>query len=171
MTSGDRPELSITVRSASGGVISTPANVQLYQNGVPIQQSSTSHGRAFFVPQSFGNFTIAVDATGYKSAQKDISAMIPGRMEIDVYLERDLAANESPGVPGKPILAPKAQEALTKGTEALQQGKLDDAEKYISKAVKLAPANPDVLYVQGMLLMKQRNWETAQTVLQKSDQI
>jgi tetratricopeptide (TPR) repeat protein len=168
---GDRAEIAVTVRGPSGDIVASPATVKLLKNGMPGDQSSTSRGRAFFVAPGYGEFTIAVDATGYKSAQKDISITVAGKYEVDMYLQRELAANESTGIPPKPILAPKAQEALTKGTQALRNGKLDEADKYLNKAVKLAPANPDVLYVQGMLYMRQANWVSAQAVLQKSDQI
>lgn len=171
MTRGDRAEISVTVRDGSGQVIAAPASVKLYKNGIPSDQSSTSHGRAFFIPRSLGDFTIVVEAAGYKTAQKDVSMFVAGKAEIDIYLQRDLPSNESEGVPGKPVLAPNAQEALSKGTEALREGKLDEAEKQLNKAAKLAPANPDVLYLEGILYMRQSKWETAQSVLQKSNQI
>jgi tetratricopeptide (TPR) repeat protein len=171
MTRGERAEIAVTVRSASGQIISTPASVKLLKNGVPSDQSSASQGRAFFIPRGLGDFTIVVDAAGYKSAQKDVSISVPGQVEVDVYLQRDTASNESSGVPGKPILAPKAQEALSKGTQALREGKLDEAQKYLDKAVKLAPSHPDVLYAQGMLYMRQSKWGSAEEVFQKSNQI
>ena len=62
---GDRAELSITVRDASGTLIPTPSSVKIYKNGVPSDQSSTSHGRAFFILRGFGEFTIMVEAAGY----------------------------------------------------------------------------------------------------------
>jgi tetratricopeptide (TPR) repeat protein len=171
MTRGDRGEISVTVRDAAGQIIAAPASVKLYKNGIPSDQSSTSHGRAFFIPRSLGDFTIVVEAAGYKIAQKDVSMMVAGKAEIDIYLQRDLASNEGESVPGKPILAPAAQEALSKGTQALKDGKLDEAEKQLNRAAKLAPANPNVLYLQGMLYMKQSKWENAQSVLERSNQI
>lgn len=171
MTRGERAEIAVTVRDGSGQIISAPASVTLYKNGVPSEQRSTSHGRAFFIPRGLGEFMLEVEATGYRSAQKKVSLDVPVQAEVDVYLQRDSAATESTGVPGRPILAPKAQEALAKGTQALRAGKLDEAQKYLSAAVKLAPGNPDVLYMQGVLYMHERNWESAQTVLQKADQI
>ncbi len=168
---GDRAEISITVKDTSGALITTPAAVTLYSNGMPVDRSSTSHGRAFFIPRSLGEFTIVVEAAGYKSAQKDISVSIANKVEIDIPLQRELAPNETMGVPGKPILAPEAQKALTKGMQALREGKLAEAEKELAKAAKLAPANPDVLYLQGILYMRQGNWEKAETALQKSDQL
>jgi tetratricopeptide (TPR) repeat protein len=171
MIRGDRPELSITVRDASGALITTPSSVKLYKNGAPSDQSSTSHGRAFFIPRGLGEFTIIVDAAGYKSGQKDVSVTVAGRIEVDVYLQRELATNETASAPGRPILAPEAQKALSKGAQALRDGKLDQAEKELTKAANLAPGNPDVLYLQGMLYLRQSSWQKAEAVLQKADQI
>jgi tetratricopeptide (TPR) repeat protein len=171
MNRGTRAEIAVTVRSASGQVITTPASVKLLKNGVPSDQSPASQGRVFFIPRGLGDFTIVVDAAGYKSAQKDVSISVPGQIEVDVYLQRDLGSNESVGVPGRPILAPNAQEAYAKGTQAMREGKLDEAQKYLDKAVKLAPSHPDVLYAQGMLFMRQSKWGSAEEVFQKSNQI
>jgi Flp pilus assembly protein TadD len=171
MIRGDRAEISVSVRDSSGSVVTVPATVKLNKNGMPSDQTSTSHGRAFFIPRGLGDFTIVVEAAGYKSAQKDISLTVSGKYEVDIYLQRELASNESVGAPGKPILAPEAQKAFAKGTQALRDGKLDEAEKELTKAATLAPANPGILYVQGMLYLRQRNWEKAESVLEKSDQL
>jgi len=171
MVRGDRAELSVTVRDSSGALITSPASVKLYKNGMPNDQSQTSHGRAFFIPRNFGDYTIMVDASGYKSAQKDISVTVAGKVELDIYLQRQLASNESVGAGGRPVLAPEAQKALTKATQALREGKLEEAEKELNKAAKLAPAHPDVLYMLGMLYLRQSKWEKAQSALEKNDQI
>jgi Tfp pilus assembly protein PilF len=171
MGRGDRAEIAITVRDSSGGLVTAPATVKLYKNGIPTDQSQTSRGRAFFIPRSLGDFSITVEAAGYKAGQKDVSVAIPIKAEVDVYLQPETASNVSVGVPGKPVLAPKAKEALVKGLQALGENKLDEAQKSLSEAMKLAPSNPEVLYVQGMLYMKRANWAQAQTVLEKSNQI
>jgi hypothetical protein len=170
MSRGDRAEIAVTVRDSSGQPISAPVTVKLYKNGIPSDQASTSRGRVSFIPRSLGDFTITVEATGYKNAQKDLSLAVPIKAEVDVYLQRDLASNESVGVPGKPLLAPKAKEALDKGRQALREDKPDDAQKFISEAMKLAPGNPEVLYVQGVLYMRRRDWAQAQMVLERSAQ-
>ncbi len=171
MSRGSRAELAISVRDSAGEVITSPASVKLYSNGIPTDQSTTSHGRAFFILRGLGDFTIVVEASGYKSAQKDVSVGAAIRAEVDIYMQRNAASSESVGVPGQPLLAPKAKEALVKGLQALGENKLDDAQKYLSEAMKLAPGHPEVLYVQGMLYMKRSNWTQAQAVLQKSDQL
>ena len=171
MSRGDRAEIAVTVRNTSGEIINAPATIKIYQNGMPIDQSSTSHGRAFFIPRSLGDYTVTVEAAGYKNGQRDVSLAIPVKMDVDIVLQRDLASNETGEVPGKPLLAPKAKEALDKGSQALREDKLDEAQKYLSEAMKLAPGNPAVLYIQGVLYLRKRDWGHAETVLEKSSEI
>jgi len=171
MSRGDRAEIAVTVRDSSGQIISSPASVKLLKNGIPSDQASTSHGRAFFIPRSFGEFTIVVEAAGYKTAQKDVSVSIPVRDEVDIYLKQDLPSNQNGEVPGKPLLAPKAKEALDKGLQAIKEDKFDEAQKQLSEAMRLAPANPEILYVQGALYMRRGDWVQAESFLEKSIQI
>ncbi|MCU1339640.1 MAG: hypothetical protein JWO19_5221 [Bryobacterales bacterium] len=166
---GDRAEISVTVRDRSGEPISTPVSVKLYHDGILVDQKAASHGRVFFVPRALGNFGVIAEANGYKAGQKDLSLNVAVKTEVDVYLQS--SSNDIVGVPGKPLLAPKAKEAFDKGLQALNQNKLAEAEKYVTEAMKLAPGHPDVLFVQGVLYLNQRNWTQAQTVLEKSTQL
>jgi tetratricopeptide (TPR) repeat protein len=168
---GDRAELSVTVRDSSGEAISAPASVRLYHDGVPSDQSAASHGRAFFVFRTLGTYTLVVEASGYKAAEKEVTVPVAMKYEIDVYVQREPSSNESVGIPGKALLAPKAKEALDKGLQALSANKLPDAEKYVAEATKLAPGHPDVLFVRGVLYLSQRNWTQAQSVLEKASQM
>jgi outer membrane protein assembly factor BamD (BamD/ComL family) len=168
---GEFAEISVTVRDNSGQPITTSATVKLSKNGIPIDQSTSSHGRAFFVPHSLGDFSISVDAAGFKPAQKDISLSVPVKAEIDIYLQAENASNVSVGVPGKPVLAPKAKEALVKAIQALGEDKLDQAQKHMNEVMKLAPGHPEVLYVQGMLDLKRAKWADAETSLEKANEL
>jgi Flp pilus assembly protein TadD len=168
---GDRAELSVTVRDSSGEAISAPASVRLYHDGVPTDQSAASHGRAFFVFRTLGTYTLVVEANGYKAAEKEVTVPVAMKFEVDVYVQREPSSNETTGVPGKALLAPKAKEALDKGLQALSVNKFSEAEKYVAEATKLAPGHPDVLFVQGVLFLSQRNWPQAQSVLEKAAQM
>jgi len=167
---GDRPELSITVRDTSGETIAAPANVRVYKDGVQTDQGATTRGRAFFILRSTGDYSVTVDASGYKSAQKELSVPVGMKYEVDVYLQ-GASATENAGVPGRPVLAPKAKEAFNKGLQALSENKLPEAEKYVGEAMRLAPGHPDVLYAQGVLYLRQRNWTQAQTTLEKATEL
>jgi tetratricopeptide (TPR) repeat protein len=168
---GDRAEISITVRDSSGEPISAPATVKLYRDGVPADQGATSHGRAFFIMRSLGNYTLVVEATGFKAAQKEVSLPVALKAEVDVYLQRERSGNETLGVPGKPLLAPKAKEAFDKGLQAINANKLPEAKKHVGEALRLAPGHPDVLFLQGVLDLSEHNWPQAQTVLEKATQL
>ena len=121
--------------------------------------------------RTLGDYTVTVEAAGYKNGQKDVSLSIAVKEDVQIVLQRDLASNETAGVPGKPLLAPKAKEALDKGSQAMREDKLDEAQKYLNEAMKLAPANPDVLYIQGVLYLRKSDWVHAQTVLEKSSEL
>ena len=160
------------VRDAEGQPISAPATVRLYREGsIPSGEGATSQGRLLFVVTSLGEFTVTVQLPGYQSAQKDVSVREPVRTQVDVYLRRERIGENIVGVPGKPVLAPKARESFDRGLRALSEDKLRDAEKFVGDAVRLAPGHPDVLYVQGVLYLKQRNWEQAQSALEKATQV
>ena len=60
-----------------------------------MDQQSTSHGRAFFIPRSLGEYTVTVEAVGYKNGQREVSLAIAVKMDVDVVLQRDVASNES----------------------------------------------------------------------------
>ena len=169
MRRGDRAELSVTVRDSSGEPISAPATVKLYHDGILVDQKATSHGRAFFVPRTLGDFGLIAEATGYKAGQKDLTLNAAVKTEVDVYLQA--SGNDTVGVPGKPLLAPKAKEAFDKGLQAINANKLADAEKYVGEAMRLAPGHPDVLFVQGVLYLRRHNWAEAQSALEKATQL
>jgi TolA-binding protein len=168
---GDRAELSLAIRDSSGDLISAPATVKILRSGAPTDQGTAQKGRAFFILNNLGEYTIIVDAAGYETGQRDVSVPVALKMEVDVYLKRAATAGQSVGVPGRPVLAPKAKEAFDKGLQALSQNKLKEAEKHVSEAIRLAPGHPDVLYLQGVLDLRQNRFADAQTVLEKATQI
>jgi Flp pilus assembly protein TadD len=168
---GFRGEIDVTVLDNSGHLISVPADVKVLRDGAPYDQGVTSKGRVFFMVPALGEFSVSVDAAGYKSAQKDVSVVMETKYDVEFNLQPDTSPNFTPGAAGNPILAPKAKEALDKGMQALRDDKLDEAEKSLDQALKLAPNNPEVLYVLGVLDLKKREWTKAQSVLEKATQI
>lgn len=168
---GNRAEISITLRERGGDIITVPAIVKIYYSGALVGQAPTSKGRAYFVLNRLGDYTITVQANGYKSEQKDVSLPVAVTDEEEILLTRDTAANVSAGVPGKPILAPKAKEEFDKALQALNDNKLDEAEKHAEEAAKLAPSHPDVLYLQGVVYLRKGSFSKAQAVLETATQL
>jgi Flp pilus assembly protein TadD len=170
MMRGDRPEIAVTVRDSSGKPISTAASVRLTREGMPVDQGATSHGRVFFILRDLGSYTVIVEAAGYKTAQKDVNLTVAMKSEIDVSLQPESSSGDAAG-PSKPVLAPKAREALMKGLHAIAANKPDEADKDIAEAMKLAPGHPDVLFGQGVLFLSRKDWPQAQLFLEKCTQI
>jgi len=170
---GNRAEISVTLRESEGGAtITSSGTIKVYMNGRLIAQAATSNGKAsFVVGAGAGTYTLAATATGYKPAQKDVSLSMALDDQEEIFLTRDSAANETAGVPGKPILAPKAKEEVDKAVKALTDNKLDEAEKDLDEAAKLAPNHPDVLYLQGVVYLKRGNFAKAQASLETVTQL
>ena len=166
---GRQVQIDVTIRDASGEIVSEQAHVELLLNGTPCDQKSTSNGQVSFTISDLGRFTAIVTASGYKTGQSNLSVSEPVKVDMEVDLQRESAAGSAAG--GEPILAPKAKEALDKGMQALREEKLDAAEKALEQAMKLAPNNPQVLYEQGVLDLKKRDWTKAQSVLEKVTQM
>ena len=168
---GFRSEIDVTVVDTSGNPISVAAGVRVLRDGVPYDQGTTFKGHVFFMVPASGEFTVSVEAAGYKSAHKDVSVAMPSKYDVEITLQRDNSPVFMPGAAGNPILAPKAKQALDKAIQALRDDKLEDAGKALDQAMKLAPNNPDVLYVQGVLDLKKREWTKAQSALEKATQL
>ncbi len=169
---GNGAEITVTVHDSSGEPISSAAVVKLYRDGAILsRQGETSRGHAVLVVNSLGEFTVVVEAAGFEGAQQQLTINASGRAQVDVYLRRISSDKTAVGSPGRPTLAPKAKEALERGLQALSADKLKEAEKNVSEARRLAPSHPDVLYVEGVLFLKQREWLQAQNALEKATQI
>ncbi len=117
---GMRVEIEVTIRDGSKEIISVPASVKLYLNGTPCGEGSTSNGRMVFLISDLGDFTVFVEAAGYKPGQKDAKVPEPDKVQVEVNLERDPSSSSTAGAGGNPILAPKAKEALDQGLQALR---------------------------------------------------
>jgi Flp pilus assembly protein TadD len=161
--------ISVVVHSPSGQPISSLAVVRLFRGTIPAGQAETTVGRAELVVNEVGDFTVVVQAGGYANAQKDFTINSAGRAEVDVYLQA-LSANTA-AVPGRPVLAPKAKKAVDEGLRALGANNLAEAQKHAGLAVRLAPGHPDVLYLQGVIFLKQGDWSKAQEALEKAIQV
>ncbi len=161
--------ISVVVHGPSGEPISSSALVSLYRGTISAGQAETTSGRAELVVYEIGDFTLTVQAAGYASAQKDLSVNAAGRAEVDIYL-RSLSANPT-GAPGRPLLTPKAKKAVDEGLEALAANNMGEAQKHADQAVRLAPGHPDVLYLEGVVYLKKRDWTKAQDVLEKATQV
>jgi len=167
---GNRAEVSVTIKEGTSQLIGPLVTVKLYYQGALAGQMATTKGRAVFILNRLGDYTVTADAVGYRSAQKEISVPVAVEAEEEISLQRDSNA-EALGPSSGPLLAPRAKDAFDKSLEALHDNKLDKAQKQIEEALKLAPSHPDVLYVQGVIYLRRAQWDKAEAVLEKATQI
>jgi Flp pilus assembly protein TadD len=150
--SGNNATIVVNIRDSSGTPVTVSAVVKLYRNGsIPNGQTTSSQGRAIFLPQNLGGFSVVVEAPGYKQGRANVDVPIPVRVEVDVYLQPESDANANTtvnGALGAPVLAPKAQ-----------------------KAAALAPSHPNILYLFGVLYVRRNDLPRAQEALTKATQI
>ena len=170
LNSGNRSrqvQIEVTIRDSSDNFISVPASVKLFLNGVPCGDTIASNGHASLIANDIGKFTVVVSATGYKQGQNELSVSEPVTAHIEVTLQPDTSSLSPTDSADVPLLAPKAKDALDKARQFLRDGNLDEAEKALARAGKLAPNDPQVLYVQGLFDMRKHDWSKAQAALEK----
>lgn len=172
-TIGLSAQIIVHVRDFSGESLAVPAVVKLSQsNGIPRGQASTqSGGEAVFSNLSVGNYVIEVTAPGYKTARAEANLMSPVPFHIEVNLARDASPQVDATPSGPPILAPKAQLELSKGLDALHKNELKEAQLHLEEANRLAPTNPEVLHLLGVLYARMGDLPRAQSVLEKALQV
>ncbi len=163
-------QLTVYVRDESGAVFSGLALVTL-QNlaSQTLATSRTMGGRAVFEDLGAGEYTAVVDSPGYLTANEHANISLPEQQEqIFVTLKRDPDSRIVSSPIGPPVLSPKLQRELSKTVEALHANNLDVAQKHLEAAYRLAPSNPEVNYLRGLLADRQGNVASAQTNWEKT---
>lgn len=171
--SGNSATIVVNVRNSIGDPLPVTAVVKLFRNGsIPNGQTTTQGGRAIFLPQNLGDFSVVVEANGYKLGRASVDVPIPVRVEVDIYLQpEESASGASHGVPGGPVLAPKAQKEVDLALKGLQENELDDAQKHLESALRFVPSHPDILYLFGVLYIRKNDLPRAQESLAKAVQL
>src|SRR4029077_5587628 len=115
---------------------------------------------------------IEVNAPGYRTAEVHAIIGADGQTEnVEVMMMPELTRAEIAGAPGAPVLAPKALKETEKGLQALQAGKLEEAETHLKRALQLAPGFPDVNYLMGVLWIEKHDAAKARGYLEKTVQL
>ena len=148
-------ELQISVRERSGEPLSVEAFVRVTsQAGGQSMVATTGNARTAASTASFqlgpGEWDIEVEAAGYDKGTEHATITTNGlRQTVYVFLSPVGSSNSGSPASGVAI-TPKVQQELDKSLAALRQGKYDEARKHLAKAQKMAPSNPDILYLMGM---------------------
>src|SRR6201992_1524789 len=68
--------------------------------------------------------------------------------------------------PAATTMSPKLQSEVAKAVAKMRRQQYDEARQHFEKAVKMAPGNPDVQYMWGMLEYYQQHYDLARTKLE-----
>jgi TolA-binding protein len=148
--------LIVTVRERSGEPLAVEAFVRVtWQGRGQTIVGTTGGGKKAVSTATFtveaGEYDIEVEAVGYETATEHATLEIASRtVTVYVFMTR-AGAGEAAKAPTGVTMAPKAQKELEKSLEAMKEKKYDEARKHLEKAQKMAPSNPDIMYMIGVL--------------------
>ncbi|MGC2743694.1 MAG: tetratricopeptide repeat protein [Candidatus Angelobacter sp.] len=175
LTAGRNDNRSIT------GVVQDNQNNGLNDVRVEITDASGStvgasytnpSGHFEFDRLSPGLYTV-VATSGLQQASERVDAT---NFSNSVSVRMQGAGTPPDGVAGNSIsiaqyrIPAKAREAYRKAHEAVEKGKLDDANKHLAKALELSPNYADALTLRAVLELNQRDSQSAIADLDKAIQ-
>jgi tetratricopeptide (TPR) repeat protein len=156
-------DVRVSVREPSGAPLAGNAFVKLTTAGgmnltVPTQDNST----ATFPQILAGEYEIEVTAPGYKTAEEHAS-IFAGGTTCTVYVYLHSKSEGSSGNVGSSgvLMTPRLQGEIDKGLDKMRRHQYDAARAQFEKAAKMAPGNPDIQYLLGMLEYTQEHFDAA----------
>ena len=160
--------MTIELLDETGQTVATMATVHLrHHSNEDVTSSSTNGGRAVFNFVSAGNYLLVAEAKGFQTASQDVVVeSSTAEAKITIIIRREASAGSAK--PGAPVLSPKLQKELSKTLQAMQSGNSEEAQKHMDEAYKLAPANPDVNYMRGLVAQNRGDLASAQTSWEKT---
>jgi Flp pilus assembly protein TadD len=159
----------VSVREFGGAPLQGNAVVKLSSDfsGVHLTAPTQDAGNATFPPVRAGDYQIEVSCVGYKTKTEPASVM-PSytSYNVYVYIQSESAADTMGPAPSATTMSPKLQSEIDKGVTKMRRQQYDEARQHFEKAAKMAPGNPDVQYMSGMLEYYQQHYDLARTKLE-----
>jgi len=166
---GETPvDVNVSVREPSGMPLAGYAIVKLYtQGGVHLTSSTQDNSTATFPRMGAGEYEVEVSALGYKTGTEHVSVFSGGSIcTVYIYLHSE---NENPSASAAPsgsVMTPRLQAEIDKGLDKMRRHQYDAARAQFEKAAKMAPGNPDIQYLLGMLEYTQDHFDAARAKFQ-----
>lgn len=162
--------ISINVTGPSGSAFDEMASISVYTQTHQLYSSATA-GRATVridgVP--LGTYVVQVSAPGYLTAEERVEIMMRNAQQsVSISMRLPSDPNAKPVSTKPPLLAPKAQKELSKGLDELRANRPEEAHKHLQNAARLAPSDPDVNYLLGVLSSQSGDSTRAMTYWEKA---
>ena len=156
--------LLVNVRESTGMPLAAGAFVKLSSNSTSMRATApTQDGSiATFANIRAGDYDLEVESAGYKTSTEHASILIGGpSYTVYVYMHPESESLPGNAPSGKPLMTPRLQSEIDKGLDKMRRQQFDSARAHLEKAVKMAPGNPDVQYLMGMLEYAQQHYDLA----------
>jgi len=145
--------LTINLRDTGGAPLDAPGIVNL-RGGMEnaFRMASTQEASAaIFNGVSQGEYEAEAKCVGYQTVVEHLSVAGFGSMQqIYIYLPREGEGKTGLPKPGGTVMSPKLQSEMDKGMDALRKHQYEAARAHFDNGVRLAPGNPDVIYLLGV---------------------
>jgi tetratricopeptide (TPR) repeat protein len=170
--------IAVYVRTEDGEPLSTDPTLTLidtqgaglYEANLPKAQKGPGDSWIFPNVDIGQVYQVQVQASGYHTELRGV--MVPDSADASTSLivfmrsPNDELAFHPPS--GQFVLSPQAEKEAQKGAEDLDSGKIQSAQKHLSKALEMAPGNPYVNYLEGMRFLLNGELPAAKPYLEKS---
>lgn len=163
-------QIVVTVVDESGAPLTEQALVKLYGGETNTNTWATTQKRsqANFDSVAQGDYEIEVSAANFDTATQSVTvAGGHGMFEVLVKLKSGSADDSKTAKPGQ-LLAPRALKEAEKGLAGLKSGNLNEAQKHLDAAYKLAPTDADVAYLLGVLYQQKKDAVQAEAYFVKA---
>jgi tetratricopeptide (TPR) repeat protein len=153
----------VSVREPDGLPVSESAQVKLScpLAGVKLEGPTQNTGLAEFFNIPKGDCNVDVTAPGFKPSREHAvvnDSYTSRNLYVYVYLHSE---SEPASTPARPVSLNVMKE-IDKGLEAMNKNRMDDSRKHLIRAAAMAPDNPDVLYLLGMIDYRESQFAAAQ---------
>ena len=153
----------VSVREANGFPVGESATVKLScpLTGVTLSGPSKNTALVQFFNIPAGDCNVDVTAAGYRPSRERTTiteSLMTRNQYVYVYLHPE---SEAALATARPAVSLDVLKDIDKSLEAMNKNHLDDSRKHLAKAAAIAPQNPDVQYLLGMVEYRQNNLDAA----------
>jgi len=162
----------VSVRESTGLPVTTNATVKLTCPLAGIDVSGPVQGQGAqvqFRNVAAGDCNIEVSAPGYRTSKDHTEvtqSMTSHNQYVFIYMHPESESAEAAARP--PAVPLGLIKEMDKAMQAMREKHDGDARKHLDKAAKIAPTNPDVAYLQGMMELDHHNLPVAEQFFQKA---
>ena len=127
-------------------------------------QTTEERSQAMLTNVPFGSYAVEVSAVGYITYSQQVSLLNLRRpLQLNVVLQKD-PTSINLDVPDAAVPV-KGRKAMKQGVSALKSVHPKDAEKHLSVAYAMAPANPQLNFLLGYLYFQKNEFDHAEKYL------